>query len=111
MAYGQPRCPLSLRSGAVAALALVLDLSVPAPSRAACDTTTTSTSTRSTTTTTNITCSPVGSACGSCGDGFCFSPYPNPPSGVCLDVSASMGGMACGIDPPIPCPPGQLCVV
>src|SRR4029077_15372662 len=76
------------------------------------DTTTTTTTTNNTTTTppSFVTCSPVGAACGSCGSGICFSPSSGATSGVCVD-SANSSGTPCGIDPPIPCPPGELCVV
>jgi hypothetical protein len=54
-------------------------------------------------------CAPVGAPCGTCGSGLCFNPYPNPTTGFCVDTSVA--GAACGIDPPIVCPPGQTCLV
>jgi hypothetical protein len=72
-------------------------------------TTTTVTST-TTTTQPDFTCSPPGSACGSCGCGFCFVPQgSSSTTGVCVVPFA--GGDACSIDPPTPCPPGQTCVI
>jgi hypothetical protein len=76
-------------------------------------TTTTTTVVPTTTTTTtqpDVTCSPVGAACGSCGSGFCFSPVVGATSGVCVDA-ANSSGTPCGIDPPTPCPPGEGCLV
>jgi hypothetical protein len=79
-----------------------------------CPSITTTTTVVSTTTTTttqpDVTCSPVGAACGSCGSGFCFSPVFGAMTGFCVDT-ANSSGTPCGIDPPIPCPPGEDCLV
>ncbi len=72
-------------------------------------TTTTVTST-TTTTRPDFSCSPPGSACGSCGCGFCFAPQGSGlTTGLCVVPFA--GGDVCSIDPPTPCPPGQTCLI
>jgi len=63
-----------------------------------------------TTTLPDGTCSPVGGTCGSCGSGICFSPVPGATSGMCFDA-ANSSGTPCAIDPPMPCPPGEGCLV
>jgi len=73
-------------------------------------TTTTVVPTTTTTTQPDVTCSPVGAACGSCGSGLCFSPVFGARTGFCVDT-ANSSGTPCGIDPPIPCPPGEDCLV
>jgi len=83
------------------------------PGPGVCPVSTTTTVVPTTTTTTtrpDVTCSPVGAACGSCGSGLCFSPVVGATSGVCVDAVNS-SGTPCGIDPPIPCPPGEDCLV
>jgi hypothetical protein len=83
---------------------------VPTTTTTAVTTTVVPTTTTTTTTRPDVTCSPVGATCGSCGSGFCFSPVAGATSGVCVDV-ANSSGTPCGIDPPIPCPPGEGCLV
>ena len=63
-----------------------------------------------TTTTTSLACSTATGTCGSCGCGLCFGgpAVPPRPVGICI-VPVAHG--PCGIDPPTPCPAGQLCVV
>jgi hypothetical protein len=80
------------------------------PTEPTTTTTTAPTTTTTTTTQPDVTCSPVGAACGSCGSGLCFSPVLGATTGVCVDV-ANSSGTPCGIDPPMPCPPGEGCLV
>jgi hypothetical protein len=82
----------------------------PVPTTTTTTTTVVPTTTTTTTTQPDVTCSPVGGVCGSCGSGFCFSPVFGATTGVCVDT-ANSSGTPCGIDPPIPCPPGEGCLV